>query len=114
MWSHELMKRNAMLALDSTLPNKDFLVIPNGEDHILMQYTGLKDKNGKEGYHHSLIKHESRNQGNPIEIVWDDGSWKGRYCGSRFSGFVLNQWEMNQAEIIGHIYENPELLNEKP
>jgi len=79
------------------------------EDIEFMQYTGLKDKNGKEGYHHSLIKHEFRNQGNPIEIIWDDGSWKGRYCGSRFSGFALNQWEMSQAEIIGNLYDNPEL-----
>ena len=62
------------------------------------QYTGLKDKKGKEIYFDcSIIK--PRGMRKPYILQWND--W-----------FVLNNIESKPElyEIIGNIYENPELL----
>ena len=81
--------------------------------YIVERFTGLKDKNGTEGVQGDLIWHSDRNGGEPIEIIWDDGSWKGKYTGS-LPGFtfILNQLEMSQTEIISNIhqYQHPKLL----
>ena len=82
----------------------------------LMQYTGLKDKTGKEIYERDIV-HVQDNSHDPIwgtdekhPIVFDDGA---------FRMDTLNIYELLgwggypralTLEIIGNIYENPELL----
>ena len=73
----------------------------------LMQYTGLKDKNGKDIYERDIVKEFDTNC--IREISWRDdlGCWNiGRYK----DGEVF---DMTSYEIIGNIYENPELLDNK-
>jgi hypothetical protein len=62
----------------------------------LMQYTGLKDKNGKEIYEGDIVK-RFYEDGEPIGLL----EIKIPDC---FYG------ERKEMEIIGNIYENPELL----
>ena len=76
---------------------------------VLMQFTGLKDKNGKEIYDGDTIQHNNnlyvikfseRRCGWVARLIkqeanWRDGDWL-RGCGK-------------YIEIIGNIYENPEL-----
>jgi hypothetical protein len=64
----------------------------------IMQYTGLKDKNGKEIYEGDLIK--IGDSGVYKEVIFKDGC----FC---IQGF---NWTCGAAEVIGNIYENPELL----
>lgn len=76
---------------------------------ILMQYTGLKDKNGKEIYEGDVVR-INRNH-NMFPQVTD--------FGAPFNVEVKYQYVMfyplyivgGDCEIIGSIYENPELLN---
>lgn len=72
----------------------------------LMQYTGLKDKNGKEIYEGDICS--SHDDGNG-KIVWQEFEWVYEFS----DGNVVGMWEVkNGIEIIGNIYEKPNLLKE--
>ncbi len=69
----------------------------------LMQYTGLKDKNGREIYEGDILKDLD---GNKEEVIWDEGCVFIKHQDGT-SDFISVR---NYFEIIGNIYENPELL----
>ena len=78
------------------------------DDFELMQYTGLKDKNGKEVYEGDILKSDLDEV--MIDTVeWDaDGvSFHLKNVSTGFSQLRIEDWEW---EVIGNIYENPELL----
>jgi uncharacterized phage protein (TIGR01671 family) len=69
-------------------------------DYELMQYTGLKDKNGKEIYEGDIV---AVGENHPkLEIVWDDFGWKIKNIGGHL--FNIN---CHILEVIGNIYETP-------
>jgi uncharacterized phage protein (TIGR01671 family) len=74
----------------------------------LMQYTGLKDKNGKEIFEGDVVFSESNQYYKQDEIVWDcyDMGWD---IGKKDS-WKLRSPMSSKTEIIGSIYENPELI----
>jgi|TARA_R110000824_G_scaffold20119_1_gene76406 uncharacterized phage protein (TIGR01671 family) len=84
---------------------------------VLMQYTGLKDKNGKEIYEGDVVKGISfynKNNKNPYStqlVEWKDVDENSEGKNNAYSGF--NFWINNpiELEIIGNIYENPELIS---
>jgi hypothetical protein len=79
------------------------------EDIELMQYTGIKNKNGLEIYEGDIIicKYGPEIM---MEVKWVDEGFRtlGKYNGDNYVGYVKNS-----AEVIGNIYENPELLGEE-
>jgi len=86
--------------------NKEIKGMENIEpDVILMQYTGLKDKNGKEIYEGDIIR--TLDLGNtPGEVVW-----RQEVCAFELmiNEKVYTIDDVTKFEIIGNIYENPEL-----
>lgn len=77
----------------------------------IMQYTGLKDKNGREIYEGDIVVENSTDEKDKPEIVaYAFNEW----CEDGFySGYLF--WSgSNNYEVIGNIYENPELLEAKP
>ena len=82
------------------------------------KYTGLKDKNGKEIYGGDIFNfHPSKEwkgtePDNPCVVFWsnDLGAWM-FYVGKPEMSTLLPP--SKSIEIIGNIYENPELLEKK-
>lgn len=72
---------------------------------VLMQYTGLKDKNGKEIFEGDIVRHDQFPR--PLVVQWDWDQW-GLFenpCNEANIG-------KDDTEVIGNIYENPDLLSD--
>jgi len=96
----------------------------NRGDITLMQFTGLKDKNGKEIYEEDILKSGVSDVICKINIGhYDDtsssqhdimGVWFNIVGEKKPYGFakaVLTKDSCNIMEVIGNIYDNPELVN---
>jgi len=84
-------------------------------EYLLMQYTGLKDKNNVEIFEGDIARIEKCFT-NGIDTLSDHiGQIKYSNCRFMVIDEFLNSlcpYEYkNQIEVIGNIYENPELLN---
>lgn len=84
----------------------------------LMQFTGLKDKNGKEIYEGDIVRFYDYYNEYTKSVVFIESSagfgveWSKNFSMS-FDG-VSEYYELiNYFEVIGNIYENPELLGEE-
>ena len=83
------------------------------DDIVLMQSTGLRDKNGKEIFEGDILSIETDEENVRVEVSWD----------SKHALFVFESKKYNEKEalgelfedspypfkIIGNIYTNPEL-----
>lgn len=83
------------------------------EKWLWQQYTGLKDKNGKEIYEGDICIHQQLAGGllepNPVkgvQIVWTE-LHNGWICDD---GKYQYSMQSSQLEIVGNIFQNPELL----
>jgi uncharacterized phage protein (TIGR01671 family) len=73
----------------------------------LMQYTGLKDRNDKEGYREDIVNHDK--YGNFI-IIWDDveASFILKSIEQKYGALPMSL--LKDCNIIGNVYDNPELI----
>jgi len=123
-----IIKFRAWDKLNKTMVKKDFFIHNNGlpvimdsmvgdfmelESCVLMQYTGLKDENGKEIYESDLVLFEFGNHQKAVLIV--------NFYNAHF--IVVDKlrtghedlWKCltrGSLEVIGNLFENPELFKE--
>lgn len=107
----------------TTLLNETIKYLIENNNLKIMQYTGLKDKNGKEIYFGDLLKQfhidgdcesfikveENKDQLGIMFAEWDGEEWDYYLTIDRFDMDDLNEIA-KQHEVVGNIYENPELL----
>ena len=92
---------------------KDVVSYRNFNDIELMQYTGLKDKNNKEIYEGDIVKLRANHGIGVIKYYDEWGAFVVEYIKPRPLAVLGMNYYKEDIEVIGNIYENPELLGEK-
>ena len=117
-WDKENEKMMKVSSLH--LENKEISVKENGTFHLfrmqdLMQYTGLKDKNGKEIYEGDivLIKLDETSTWYKTVVKFKKGAFIASLIDREDYIYIFNRgFDSNDFEIIGNIYKNKNLLEE--
>lgn len=126
-WDGEIMLNADVLAFEDYGLLKDQL----SSEPALMQYTGLKDKNGKEIYEGDILETPYEYNGNEYTNQDDEaGLYRGKIHYRPSKGFIqthvimfddyeeADTWSKrgdleirsSYTRVIGNIYENPELI----
>ena len=83
--------------------------LTKSEDVVLMQYTGLKDRNGVEIYEGDIMGYKDDVMG---YVFYEKDGYlvgEGKYTSEPLAKMCIS----HDIDVIGTFYENPELLNEK-
>ncbi|WP_312728728.1 YopX family protein [Enterococcus sp.] len=104
--------------------NEWFTAVLDGSEYQLMQSTGLKDKNGVEIFEGDMVRYtwdmlsdvNATEKGKKVRIskvFWSDwrASWAvgKKSCNNDLFRYARNG---NTVEVIGNVWENPELLEQ--
>lgn len=117
-WDKENEKMMKVSSLH--LENKEISVKENGTFHLfrmqdLMQYTGLRDKNGKEIYEGDivLVKLGGVSTWYKTVVKFKEGAFIASLIDGEDYIYIFNRgFDNNDFEVIGNIYENKKLLEE--
>lgn len=83
------------------------------DEDTICQYTGLTDKNGKKIFEGDILRHADETI---LKTVWNDRKYG--FAAQCVKGSVLLkdckwglwEFESDEVEVIGNVFDNPELL----
>lgn len=112
VWDSKIMRADFVLRADG-VADDDLEYIDDAGNKIkgiVMQFTGLRDKNGKEIYEGDILQDGEY----PYRhlIAWDNEAVRFVTVlnGNESNGLEQSWIDEIQKRVIGNIYENPELL----
>ena len=77
------------------------------EDIVIIRYTGLEDKNGKEIYESNIVRWFDSYNKPHLHVI----SWSKKWACFDFPMYMTDsKKDFYDMEVIGDIYQNPELL----
>ena len=109
-WDKETKTMNGMAEIYRNR-NQEIELHPRDENIILMQSTGLCDKEGTEVFEGDILHHQIQTEYTFIvKYDKDKGRWYGDGLSRTYRIDIAKRFLPHYYKVIGNIYENQELL----
>lgn len=103
-----VLKQFVPLANAVAWPSFDELVSKESQRYSIMKFTGLKDKSGVEIYEGDVFG--KRKEFRAVVEQEEDGRRIVKFVDKKIPSMSITNRLIKESEVIGTIYENPELL----
>ena len=95
-------------------PRCEFSEYEEVDPETVCQFTGIYDKNGRKIFEGDIVNfYNGDGEFSPYEVRWQDSAFLVLMNGKPNLFDVLDDFFSRRCEIIGNIYDNPELLEVK-